>query len=209
VEIERIKLGDKIRVISEPHGVNQFMTVSSMTINIDDPAQNSIHLGHSRSSLTDITNSDGIKGKVEQAIVETGVASGVTSIKPELKKLSDEITTQGENILGQVSQTYVSKDEASSTYASKNEVSDLLTIRSFTCDEFDVNPNVVLDMLIDIGLDGYTPVGVVGVHTANGGVPVVVFGLASSTQAKVTIENITANTISIKPKIDVLFLKNI
>ena len=61
VNIERIKLGDKIKVISEPHGVNSYMTVSSMVINIEDPAQNSICLGYSVTSLTDITNNDGIK----------------------------------------------------------------------------------------------------------------------------------------------------
>ena len=344
VDIERIKLGDKIRVVSEPHGINMFMMVSSMVIDIEDPAQNSIHLGHSKTSLTDITNNEGIKNKVDQAIAESTFASDFTGIKQKLNYLSEtyvskdeasstylpkteasttylskteasetyvskeqlpseiktetdkvleqvsetyaskeqlsselekqaddileqvsdtyaskddlseiqeEVTQQTEDILEQVETTYLPKTEASTTYLSKTEASEtyatksdvtalqtktdeileqvsdieddvsalkgavsadlsgLLKIRSFTSDAFDVNPNVVLDIFIDITLDGYTPLGIVGIHTANGGVPLVVFGLTSSTQAKVTIENITANSINVKPRIDVLFLKNI
>jgi hypothetical protein len=257
VDIERIKLGDKIRVVSEPHGINQFMMVSSMVISIDDPAQNTIFLGQSTSSLTDITNKEGIQDKVDQAVAESPIMNDFSGIKQQLNHLSSELEKQPAEILEQVSATYatkadfVSKTEASETYLSKTEASDiyapktdvsalqtktdgiqeqvsvirndlsaiegavsadlsgLLVVRSFTCDEFNVSPNVVLDMMIDIELDGYTPLGVVGVDTADGGLPLVVFGLASSTQARVTVENITNNTIAVKPKIDVLFLKNI
>jgi phage minor structural protein len=127
VDIERIKLGDKIKVVSEPHGVNQYMIVSSMTINIDDPAQNSICLGSSVTSLTDITNNDGIRDKVE----ETFKDYGITNVKQELKHMSSEITRQADNILMQVSETYATKDDVSAVNA---EFSTQMQIQSNSID---------------------------------------------------------------------------
>ena len=111
VNIERIKLGDKIKVISEPHGVNSYMTVSSMVINIEDPAQNSICLGYSVTSLTDITNNDGIKNKVEEAFVDYGIVSDISSIKQELKTAYSEISRSASDIILKVSESYASKDD--------------------------------------------------------------------------------------------------
>ena len=113
VDIERIKLGDKIKVVSEPHGINQYMTVSKMVVNIEDPAQNSICLGYSMTSLTDITNNDGIKDKVEEAFTDYGIISGIHSVKQEVKHVSSEITRQADSIMMQVSDKYASKDDVS------------------------------------------------------------------------------------------------
>lgn len=114
VDIERIKLGDKIRVVSDPHGINQFMTVSKMILNPEDPAQNSICLGHSMTSLTEITNGNEIKGKVEQALTDYGIMSDITAVKQEMKSVSSEISRQTDSILIQVSESYASKDDLSS-----------------------------------------------------------------------------------------------
>lgn len=113
VDIERIKLGDKIRVVSEPHGINQYMIVSSMVINIEDPAQNSICLGYSLTSLTDITNNDGIKDKAEQVFHDLGVKQEISSLKQEVRMTSAEIAKQTDEILLQVSDKYASKDDVS------------------------------------------------------------------------------------------------
>lgn len=115
VDIERIKLGDKIRVVSEPHGINQYMTVSSMVINIEDPALNSICLGYSLTSLTDITNNNGdeIKNKVEELFSDLGVKQEISNLKQEVRLTSSEIARQTDNILFQVSESYASKSDIS------------------------------------------------------------------------------------------------
>lgn len=131
VDIERIKLGDKIKVVSEPHDINQYMMVSKMVINIEDPAKNSICLGHSTTTLTDITNSDGIKTKVEEAFVDYGVSLGIPAIKQELKTVSSEIVRQSDSIMVHVSETYASKDDVT---AINNELSTKMQIQSDSVD---------------------------------------------------------------------------
>ena len=131
VDIERIKLGDKIKVVSEPHGVNQYMTVSSMVINIEDPAQNSICLGHSVTSLTDITNNEGVKDKVEEAFTDYGILSDMSSIKQEVKHVSSEIARSTDTILMQVSEIYASKDDVS---AINRELTTQMQIQSDSID---------------------------------------------------------------------------
>ncbi len=44
---EAIKLGDSIRVISKPHGMDRFFPVTSLTLHLDAPEQNEITLGTS------------------------------------------------------------------------------------------------------------------------------------------------------------------
>ena len=44
VNIDRIKVGDSIRVISLPHNIDTIMMVKSMSINLDDPSKTSIKL---------------------------------------------------------------------------------------------------------------------------------------------------------------------
>lgn len=44
VDIDSINVGDKIRCVSIPHNINTMLIVKSMTINIDNPANNTIKL---------------------------------------------------------------------------------------------------------------------------------------------------------------------
>lgn len=111
VDIERIKLGDKIKVVSIPHGINQYMTVSSMVIDIEDPANNMICLGHSNTSLTDITNNDGVREKATEAFIEYSVSMGIPSLKQEVQNASSEIVRQSDIIMVQVSENYALKDD--------------------------------------------------------------------------------------------------
>lgn len=110
VDIERIKLGDKIKVISEPHGIDDYMMVSSMSIDIDEPANNTINLGYSIRSLTDITNNDGVAQKVEQIFNDYGITSDIKNIKNEVKNVYSEISRTSDNILLKVSEEYASKE---------------------------------------------------------------------------------------------------
>lgn len=44
-EIERFKLSDQIRVVSQPHGLNKLFRLTKLTINLNKPASNVITLG--------------------------------------------------------------------------------------------------------------------------------------------------------------------
>lgn len=53
-EKEEIKIGDRIRVVSVPHGMDRFFTVTSMSIFLDKPEQNTVILGNkSKLSLSE------------------------------------------------------------------------------------------------------------------------------------------------------------
>lgn len=53
VNIEKIKVGDWIKVISEPHGLDKYFLVNKMTLDLANPSNNKIFLGDAYRGLTD------------------------------------------------------------------------------------------------------------------------------------------------------------
>lgn len=53
VDIDRIKLGDMVRVVSPPHGLDRYMMVSKREYNLVDPSADKIVLGDTISALTE------------------------------------------------------------------------------------------------------------------------------------------------------------
>lgn len=70
VDMERIKVLDRIRVTSTPNGLDRFFPVSEMTIYLDKPSNNKLTLGtsYSKNSLSTKTESNitSIKNKIEE-----------------------------------------------------------------------------------------------------------------------------------------------
>lgn len=70
VDMERIKVLNKIRVTSSPNGLDRFFPVSEMTIYLDKPSNNKLTLGtsYSKNSLSTKTESNitSIKDKIEE-----------------------------------------------------------------------------------------------------------------------------------------------
>ena len=70
VDMERIKVLDRIRVTSTPNGLDRFFPVSEMTIYLDKPSNNKLTLGtsYSKNSLSTKTESNitSIKDKIEE-----------------------------------------------------------------------------------------------------------------------------------------------
>ena len=58
VDIQKIKLGDRLRVLSKPHGLDKYMQVTKMTINLEDPSQNTITLGKTVNGIVENTVKD-------------------------------------------------------------------------------------------------------------------------------------------------------
>ena len=75
-EIESIKLSNKLRVISRPHGLDRYFPLTKMSIPLDSPENTVFSLGDAvKSSLSARTNSgdDYIKGLIEEIPTEASV----------------------------------------------------------------------------------------------------------------------------------------
>ena len=57
VDIERIKVLDRIRILSKPNGLDRFFPVTEMTIQLDKPSNNTVTLGTSVSQTSSMTSS--------------------------------------------------------------------------------------------------------------------------------------------------------
>lgn len=55
VDVERIKIGDMIRVRSKPHGIDEYMLVSKVEMNLDDASKTVITLGSTFATFTNET----------------------------------------------------------------------------------------------------------------------------------------------------------
>lgn len=56
-EIEQFKLGDSVRVLSSPHGLDRYFPLTKMTVNLDKPANNTVTLGITeKKSLTAVSS---------------------------------------------------------------------------------------------------------------------------------------------------------
>lgn len=53
VDVSRIRLGDSVKVVSTPHGLNTFFTCSQIQLNFDDPSQDEYTFGAVLKGLTD------------------------------------------------------------------------------------------------------------------------------------------------------------
>lgn len=114
VEIERIKVGDRIRVISEPHEVDRFMTVSEVNIDIQSPENSSIILGDVSQSITDVSKKNNVVADVETIKADYVTNKDLSVVKNNITELSSSITQTAQNILLEVYSNYASKDELAS-----------------------------------------------------------------------------------------------
>jgi phage minor structural protein len=111
VNIEKIKLGDKIRVISPPHNIDEFMLVSAISIDIANPSNTVINLGSTQRALTDVTNKDKIGEVIEKVINDTGINQDLTAIKNSVNEVYSSMLQTATQILLQVASNYITKDQ--------------------------------------------------------------------------------------------------
>ena len=117
VDVERIKIGDMIKVRSKPHGIDDFMLVSKVEMDLDNPDNTVVTLGSTFATFTNET-----KGV-------NSVAADVSKIKSEyvsgvaVEGKINEIYTTVESQIEQSSVDIISG--VSSTYASKTDLESL------------------------------------------------------------------------------------
>lgn len=63
VSIDSIRVGQKIRVISTPHGIDRYMIVEKMSLNLDNPDKSTITLVTEDRRVADVNSGSGISSK--------------------------------------------------------------------------------------------------------------------------------------------------
>ncbi len=114
MDVEKISLGDSIRVVSAPHGLDTYMQVSAMTIRLAQPENSSITLGRSRKTLQAESDSSlsGIREDISYIYgQQRSAASKLNGMDIRIKEFSSEITKTAEQILMTVSENYLLKTD--------------------------------------------------------------------------------------------------
>lgn len=138
--IDSFAVGDSIRVISKPHGVDEFFQLSQMTEDLLDPAMSSISLGKDTTSLTRADVKGDLKAMNDSDAAVLQVKADYTlDIERVNQNTADAIAESQET---QVSLIQQSSDaimmEVTETYATNDQVTDLVsTSMSQLADAFD------------------------------------------------------------------------
>ena len=111
--IDSFRLGDYIRIVSEPHGINDKLLLKKQTIDLLKPDNDKITLGYTYSSFTDTTlsnksNNDTLAKKIE--IIESNYTPS-TVVTEEIETLRTLIDQTSTSITSEVLADYVSNDE--------------------------------------------------------------------------------------------------
>ncbi len=120
VNIEAIRLGDKIRVVSIPHGLDKYFLASKLAINLTDIKSSKLVLGHNFSTLTEkqANQEKGIKGTINSVILEKD------NIKKEISETKEKVIAMDEVVTG-IQSDYVIKEELEGRCLLKGEVKNL------------------------------------------------------------------------------------
>ena len=110
VEIERIKVGDMIRVVSLPHKLDRYFLVSKMAIDLSDPKSSTLILGQTFKTLTEKQN---MQNKNVQIAVESANFENV-AIKNDVNQLKENIR-KIDNVVVEIPTEYV-KTETFNNY---------------------------------------------------------------------------------------------
>lgn len=99
VDIDRIKLGDMVPVVSVPHKLDKYMFASKRSYNLLNPAQDKIILGDTISTLTDkqaaiqkaVNNQQDVKAEVQ------ALNSSVAQVSVAVEKMGERVQTIDDN----------------------------------------------------------------------------------------------------------------
>lgn len=112
VDVERIKIGDSIRVLSEPHGLDEYMVVQKLQLDFQHPENSVVTLGAVKQTL------DGNVGKSKSEPLDAIIAAqaamqqSISSVQTTVQECYSEISKSADTIRSEVSEKYLSKDAA-------------------------------------------------------------------------------------------------
>ena len=109
--LERFKVGDQIRVVSTPHGVNDYFLLTTKTEDLLNPAQNRIVLGRDLVSLTGADVAGDRRGQTAAEVAQTTITHSEEQIAAKVEtNLVGHITTSEERIYQQINNTNTALD---------------------------------------------------------------------------------------------------
>lgn len=114
VDVEKIKLGDSIRVVSKPHGLDTYMQVSAMTIKLAKPENTTITVGSTKRTLKGQTDSvlSGMRDDISYIFgMEKKASEKLSGMEVRINEFSSDIVKTAETILSTVSQRYLLKTD--------------------------------------------------------------------------------------------------
>lgn len=114
VDVEKIKPGDSIRVVSGPHGLDTYMQVSAMTIKLAEPQNTTITVGSTKKTLKGQTDSalSGMKDDISYIFgLENKTSEKIGGMEVRINEFSSDIVKTAEMILSTVSQKYLLKTD--------------------------------------------------------------------------------------------------
>ena len=111
VNIERIKIGDSIRVLSEPHGIDEYMIVQKLQLDFQHPENSVVTLGAVKQTLDD--NVGKRKSEPLDAIIaqQAAMQQTISSVQTTVQECYSEISKTAEEIRTEVSESYLAKTE--------------------------------------------------------------------------------------------------
>ena len=115
-------LGTQVKVETDPHGINQYFTVSKLSIKLLEPASNSLVLGKTVQGFSVAVKqlSDG-QGLVIKEVEKASQTATEAIINVERNLLSS-LTVEADNIKASVSENYYLKDETEALVSSVSTV---------------------------------------------------------------------------------------
>ena len=108
VNIDSIKLGNKIQCISKPHNINQLMFVQSITIDVDNPANTKIKLCLSEGQK--FTNTSFTQKKKDSDKVITTIQTTIDEDYPTNSDLDSKLDFTTDYLKDWVDNNYCAKD---------------------------------------------------------------------------------------------------
>lgn len=111
VSVERIKLGDSIRVISEPHGLDEYMMVKALSLDFQHPENSKVTLGTVRQTLDKAIN-EGQKQPWQEILnAQSAMRQSISNIHTIVQECYSEISKTAEEIRAEVSESYLAKTD--------------------------------------------------------------------------------------------------
>ena len=123
VDIDRIVLGDMVRVVSVPHGLDRYMMVTKREYDLLDPANDRIVLGDTIQSLTEK------QAALQKAIEKQKDATqGVEELKASVNTISQEVDSTKQAVTAIDGKVQVLEGSASDVQAQLIDIQDKLAV---------------------------------------------------------------------------------
>ncbi|MCO7172563.1 phage tail protein [[Clostridium] scindens] len=145
VDIDQIRLGDMIRAVSKPHGLDRYMLVSKREYDLLNPEEDKIVLGDTISTLTE--KQAALQKSVEQ---QKDAAASVEKLKASVQTVEKDIDSTKQAVTAIDGKVQVLETSATETQKRLQEIQNTMTGISQTLEGLSVQDEAFQAILDDI-----------------------------------------------------------